>query len=177
MQPKDEDEFVDMLWTMTNHDSGPIAVRYPRGAGPGVKPKENPEIIDIGKAEIIKSGSDVGLIGLGHLFEMAEKTCSKLEEKGHSVSLINPRFIKPIDSSAMIEMAERVKVICTFEDHVLHNGFGAAIIELLHDAGINTPVVRIGWPDEFIEHGNIPALREKHGLTPENAIQMIINKL
>ena len=77
----------------------------------------------------------------------------------------------------MIKMAERVKVICTFEDHVLHNGFGAAIIELLHDAGINTPVVRIGWPDEFIEHGNIPALREKHGLTPENAIQMIINKL
>ncbi|MFL2436517.1 MAG: 1-deoxy-D-xylulose-5-phosphate synthase [Verrucomicrobiales bacterium] len=177
MQPKDEDEFVDMLWTMTNHDSGPIAVRYPRGAGPGVKPKENPEIIDIGKAEIIKSGSDVGLIGLGHLFEMAEKTCSVLEEKGHSVSLINPRFIKPIDSSAIIEMAERVKVICTFEDHVLHNGFGAAIIELLHDAGINTPVVRIGWPDEFIEHGNIPALREKHGLTHENAIQMIMKKL
>tara|TARA_B100001778_G_scaffold319771_1_gene309597 strand:- start:1033 stop:1659 length:627 start_codon:yes stop_codon:yes gene_type:complete len=177
MQPKDEDEFVDMLWTMTNHDSGPIAVRYPRGAGPGVKPKENPEIIDIGKAEIIKNGSDVGLIGLGHLFEMAEKTCSVLEEKGHSVSLINPRFIKPIDSSAIIEMAEKVKVICTFEDHVLHNGFGAAIIELLHDAGINTPVVRIGWPDEFIEHGNIPVLREKHGLTPENAIQMIMKKL
>ena len=177
MQPKDEDEFVDMLWTMANHDSGPIAVRYPRGAGPGVQPKEKPEIIEIGKAEIIKSGNDVGLIGLGHLFEMAEKTCAMLEVQGHSVSLINPRFIKPIDSSAIIEMAKNVKVICTFEDHVLHNGFGAAIIELLHDAGINTPVVRIGWPDEFIEHGNIPALREKHGLTPENAIQLIMEKL
>lgn len=177
MQPKDEEEFVDMLWTMANHDSGPIAVRYPRGAGTGAKPKKIPNIIDIGKAEVLKEGDDVGLIGLGHLFEMAEQTCLMLEEQGHSVSLINPRFIKPIDSLAIKEMAEKVKVICTFEDHVLHNGFGAAIIELLHDAGINTPVVRIGWPDEFIEHGNIPALRDKHGLTAENALKMIMAKL
>ena len=177
MQPKDEEEFVDMLWTMANHDSGPIAVRYPRGAGTGAKPKKIPNIIDIGKAEVLKEGDDVGLIGLGHLFEMAEQACLMLEEQGHSVSLINPRFIKPIDSLAIKEMAEKVKVICTFEDHVLHNGFGAAIIELLHDAGINTPVVRIGWPDEFIEHGNIPALRDKHGLTAENALKMIMAKL
>ena len=95
-----------------------------------------------------------------------------LEVQGHSVSLINLRFIKPIDSSAIIEW-QRMSLYA-LEDHVLHNGFGAAIIELLHDAGINTPVVRIGWPDEFIEHGNIPALREKHGLTPENAIQLIM---
>lgn len=177
MQPKDEEEFVDMLWTMINHDSGPIAVRYPRGAGTGAKPKDEPQKLEIGKAEVIQEGNDIGLIGLGHLFSMAEQTCSSLEKEGHSVALMNPRFIKPIDNAAIKEMASKVKVICTFEDHVLYNGFGAAIIELLHEAEINTPVVRIGWPDEFVEHGNIPALREKHGLSQENAVSLINEKL
>lgn len=177
MQPKDEEEFVDMLWTMVNHDSGPIAVRYPRGTGTGAKPKNEPQKLEIGKAELVQEGNDIGLIGLGHLFSMAEQTCSSLEDQGHSVSLMNPRFIKPMDNSAIKEMANKVKVICTFEDHVLHNGFGAAIIELLHEAGINTPVVRIGWPDEFVEHGNIPALREKHGISHENAMSLINEKL
>ena len=177
MQPKDEEEFVDMLWTMINHDSGPIAVRYPRGAGTGAKPKNKPQKLEIGKAELVQEGNDIGLIGLGHLFSMAEQTCSSLEDQGHSVSLMNPRFIKPMDNSAIKEMANKVKVICTFEDHVLHNGFGAAIIELLHEAEINTPVVRIGWPDEFVEHGNIPALREKHGISYENAMSLINEKL
>ena len=177
MQPKDEEEFVDMLWTMVNHDSGPIAVRYPRGAGTGAKPKDEPQKLEIGKAELVQEGNDIGLIGLGHLFSMATQTCSSLEDQGHSVSLMNPRFIKPMDNSAIKEMANKVKVICTFEDHVLHNGFGAAIIELLHEAEINTPVVRIGWPDEFVEHGNIPALREKHGISHENAISLINEKL
>ncbi|MCH2024797.1 MAG: 1-deoxy-D-xylulose-5-phosphate synthase, partial [Verrucomicrobiales bacterium] len=84
---------------------------------------------------------------------------------------------KPMDGSAIMAMASKVKVICTFEDHVLHNGFGAAVIELLHESEINTPVVRIGWPDEFVEHGNIPALREKHGLSHEDAISLINEKL
>ena len=177
MQPKDEEEFVDMLWTMANYNSGPIAVRYPRGAGTGAKPKDEPQKLEIGKAEVLKEGTDIGLIGLGHLFSMADQTCTSLEEQGHSVELMNPRFIKPMDSTAIKKMASKVKVICTFEDHVLHNGFGAAIIELLHDAEINTPVVRIGWPDEFVEHGNIPALREKHGLSHENAVSLINDKL
>ncbi len=177
MQPKDEDEFVDMLWTMANHDSGPIAVRYPRGSGTGAKPKNKPQELEIGKAEVVQSGNDIGLIGLGHLFSMAEQTCTSLEEQGHSVELINPRFIKPMDASTIKAMASKVKVICTFEDHVLHNGFGAAVIELLHESEINTPVVRIGWPDEFVEHGNIPALREKHGLSHEDAISLINEKL
>lgn len=177
MQPKDEEEFVDMLWTMANHDSGPIAVRYPRGTGTGAKPKNKPQELEIGKAEVVQNGDDIGLIGLGHLFSMAEQTCTSLEEQGHSVELMNPRFIKPMDGTAIKEMASKVKVICTFEDHVLHNGFGAAIIELLHESEINTPVVRIGWPDEFVEHGNIPALREKHGLSHQNAISLINGKL
>lgn len=172
MQPKDEDEFVDMLFTM-QHYEGPIAIRYPRGTGPGVTPKAQPAALEIGKAEVLYSGGDVALIGLGHLFSMAEETRDMLTEHGISSSLVNPRFIKPLDVEAIAKVAKEAKVVCTFEDHVLHNGFGCAVIEALHDMGIHTPVVRIGWPDEFVEHGNIPALREKHGLTADAAVKKI----
>jgi 1-deoxy-D-xylulose-5-phosphate synthase len=162
MQPRNEDEFIDMLWTMNNYDKGPIAIRYPRGAGTGAKPKDQPVLLEIGKAEVLQEGKDVALIGLGDLFTLAVETKDALEAQGHSVTLINPRFIKPLDTEAIKRAAKNCAVLCTFEDHVLSNGFGASIIELLHDAGINTPVERIGWPDQFVEHGKPDILREKH---------------
>jgi 1-deoxy-D-xylulose-5-phosphate synthase len=177
MQPKDEDEFVDMLWTMANYDQGPIAVRYPRGSGTGAKPKEHPVLLEIGKAEVVSDGADVALIGLGAMFEVAEAAKKMLEAKGLSVALINPRWIKPLDAAVMEAFGRKVKVVCTLEDHVLHNGFGCAVIEHLHSQGIMTPVVRIGWPDEFIEHGNVPVLRKKHGLTAENAVAKVLTAL
>jgi 1-deoxy-D-xylulose-5-phosphate synthase len=176
MQAKDEDEFVDMLWTMTNHDDGPTAIRYPRGAGSGATPKAKPKLLEIGKGELVQSlpsDGDVTLIGLGTMFEMAEETKALLEKDGLSVGLINPRFIKPLDADLILAEARKAKVICTFEDHVLANGFGASIIELLHDHGVPTPVVRIGWPDKFVEHGKPDVLRADHGLTVEKALQKI----
>ncbi|MEM1296038.1 MAG: 1-deoxy-D-xylulose-5-phosphate synthase [Verrucomicrobiota bacterium] len=173
MQPKDEDEFVDMLWTMAQHDDGPSAVRYPRGAGVGAKPKDEPQLLEIGKAEVVQDGTDVALFGLGSMFEMAEETRDKLEGLGYSVALINPRWIKPLDTQAIEKYARQCSVICTFEDHVLHNGFGGAVIEHLNDAGIKTPVERIGWPDKFIEHGKVDILRKKHGLTSERAVEKV----
>lgn len=177
MQPKDEDEFVDMLWTMAHYDKGPIAIRYPRGTGPGVKPKEKPQLLEIGKAEIVEPEGEVALIGLGDLFPMAQKTRDLLAAQGIQAALINPRWIKPLDTEMLERYARQCKVICTFEDHVLLNGFGCGVIEHLHSAGFNTPVVRIGWPDEFIEHGTIPILRAKHGLTAENAVAKILATL
>src|SRR5262252_6760154 len=97
MQPKDEDEFVDMLWTMVHHNSGPIAIRYPRGAGTGAKPKAAPKLLEIGKAEVVQHGKDVAIFGLGGMFEMAQEAAKKLEAQGISVALINPRWIKPMD--------------------------------------------------------------------------------
>jgi len=173
MQPKDEDEFVDMLWTMANYDKGPSAIRYPRGAGTGATLKETPQLLEIGQAQVISEGSDVCLIGLGHLFEMAEKTKIQLEQQNLSVTLINPRWIKPLDADTILQHARHAKVVCTFEDHVLINGFGASVIELLQDNQITQPVERIGWPDEFIEHGKVPKLREIHGLTVEDAVRKI----
>lgn len=177
MQAKDEDEFVDMLWTMAHYEKGPIAIRYPRGAGVGARPKERPQILEIGKGELVADGSDVALIGLGSMFEMAEEAKRKLEEKGYSVALVNPRWIKPMDTQLLEEMAGKVKVICTFEDHVLHNGFGCAVMEHLYSSGFRTPVERIGWPDEFIEHGTIPILRKKHGLTADDAVAKVLKHL
>ncbi|MDG2125660.1 MAG: 1-deoxy-D-xylulose-5-phosphate synthase, partial [Verrucomicrobiales bacterium] len=173
MQPKDEDEFVDMLWTMANYEDGPSAIRYPRGAGTGATPKEEPVLLEIGKAEMVDDGDDVVLIGLGSMFEMAEEAKVKLEGLGYSVALVNPRFIKPLDSECIEGFAKKCRVVCTFEDHVLKHGFGAAVIEHLHDAQIATQVVRIGWPDAFVEHGKVPILREKHGVTADAAVERV----
>ena len=174
MQPKDEDEFHDMLWTMANYEAGPIAIRYPRGPGPGVKVKDKPVLMEIGKAEVVEAEGEVALIGLGAGFELAEQTRELLKQKGITAALINPRWIKPLDGAVLERFAKQCKVICTFEDHVLSNGFGCGVIEYLSGAGYQTPVARIGWPDEFIEHGTVPILREKHGLTAEAAVQKIL---
>ena len=173
MQPKDEEEFVDMLWTMLNYHQGPIAIRYPRGAGTGAKPKAQPKLLEIGKAEVVQHGREVALLGLGNMFALAQETAKLLEADGVSVALINPRWIKPLDAGTLEFFARSVDVICTFEDHVLHNGFGCAVMEYLSEARIHTPVVRIGWPDQFVEHGSIPILRKKHGVTAEAAVEKI----
>jgi 1-deoxy-D-xylulose-5-phosphate synthase len=174
MQPKDEDEFVDMLWTMVHYNSGPIAIRYPRGAGTGAKPKPEPRLLEIGKAEVVQHGKEVAIFGLGNMFEVAQEAAQKLEAHGISVALVNPRWIKPIDTGTLEFFARSVQVVCTLEDHVLHNGFGCGVIEHLHSQMINTPVVRIGWPDQFIEHGTIPILRKKHGLTSDALVEKVL---
>jgi len=174
MQPKNEDEFVDMLWTIANYNSGPIAIRYPRGAGTGAVPKAAPKLLEIGKAEVVQHGRDVAIFGLGNMFEVAEEAARKLEEKGISVALINPRWIKPLDTGTLEFFGRGVEVVCTIEDHVLHNGFGCAVMEHLHSQMIHTPVVRIGWPDQFVEHGTIPILRKKHGITADALVEKVL---
>jgi 1-deoxy-D-xylulose-5-phosphate synthase len=172
MQPKDEDEFADMLFTMA-HYKGPIAIRYPRGAGTGAKPKAQPKLLEIGKSEVLRHGKQVALIALGNMCELANQTADLLKAQGIDAAVINARWIKPLDTSTIEFFARGCEVICTFEDHVLHNGFGCAVMEHLADQRITTPVVRIGWPDEFIEHGAVPIMREKHGLTAKAAAEKI----
>lgn len=174
MQPKDEAEFASMLKWMAKYDSGPTAIRYPRGVIAGTPTDAKCSPIRLGEGELIQEGTDVALIGLGTFFGMAVRTKELLEEKGYSVSLVNPRFIKPLDTALLEKVARNCKVVCTFEDHVLANGFGASCIEHLHIAGISTRVERIGWPDEFIEHGKPDILQKIHGLTPEDALDKIL---
>ena len=174
MSPKDEEEFADMLWTMANHNDGPTAIRYPRGTGTGAVPKESPQLLKIGEAEVLQDGHDIALVGLGQMFEMAAATRDRLEAMGYSVALINPRWIKPLDATTILKFAGKCRVLCTFEDHVLMNGFGASIIELLHVNALTTPVERIGWPDAFVEHGKPEILRQKHGITVAAAVEKVL---
>lgn len=177
MQPKDEDEFADMLWTMANYSEGPIAIRYPRGAGTGVVPKKKPQLLEIGKSEVLCHGSRVAIIALGNMCELALEAAAELEKQGISTAVINARWIKPLDTATIEFFARGCEVVCTMEDHVLHNGFGSAVIEHLADQRITTPVVRIGWPDQFVEHGTVPVLRAKHGITSAAAVQKILATL
>jgi 1-deoxy-D-xylulose-5-phosphate synthase len=176
--PRDEADFVDMLWTMNHYKAGPIAIRYPRGTGTGAVPLEHPRLLEIGKSEVVRHGSSqparVALFGLGGMCETAEKAASLLEARGISAAVINPRWIKPLDTGTLGFYARSAEVVCTFEDHVLHNGYGCAVMEHLAEEGIHTPVVRIGWPDQFIEHGSVEILRAKYGLTAESAVERIL---
>ena len=177
MQPRDEEEFADMLWTIVHHHQGPMAIRYPRGAGTGAVPKLTPRLLEIGKAEVLRHGTDVALFGLGNFCQMAIETADLLEKSGVRAAVINPRWIKPLDTGTLQFFARSVKVLCTMEDHAVSGGFGSAVAEHLSDAGITTPLVRIGWPDQFIEHGSVPILREKYGLTAQSAVERILAAL
>jgi len=175
--PRNEAEFVDMLWTM-NHYNGPIAIRYPRGVGTGAKPAPQPKLLDVGKSEIVRHGSThpvrVALFGLGNMCAVAEETAALLEKHGISAAVINPRWIKPLDTGTLEFFARSVEVLCTFEDHVLHNGYGCAVMEHLAEECIHLPIVRVGWPDQFVEHGAVEILRKKHGLTAQAALERIL---
>ena len=160
-----------MLQTALEHD-GPSAIRYPRGAGPGVVVKEQPVALAIGKAEVLREGSEVAVWGLGALVPTASAFHSQLEREGYSAALINARFAKPLDTDLLEKYARRVGLIVTFEDHVLMGGFGSAVLEYLSSCNLRVPVVRIGWPDAFIEHGKVDQLREKYGLSVAAALEL-----
>jgi len=178
MAPKDEDELVDMMFTAT-HQQMPVFIRYPRGAGEGVPIKEQPRLLDIGKAEVIQNfsnngGRKIAFFALGNLQRMAKKAAEQLAAEGCDTALINPRFTKPLDAGATEFFGRAADVVVTLEDHVLAGGYGSTVLELFSEKRITTPVVRIGWPDQFIEHAStVDYLREKHGLTVDNTVTLV----
>jgi 1-deoxy-D-xylulose-5-phosphate synthase len=173
MAPKDEDELADMMKTAITL-SGPSAIRYPRGAVAGVARKSEPQVLPVGKAEVIADGSDVALLGLGPMISLARELAVVLERDAYSAAVINPRFIKPLDREMLARYAARVAAFVTFEDHVKMGGFGSAVIEALDEMKLSVPVIRIGWPDQFIEHGKVDALRARYGLTVEAALAQVL---
>jgi 1-deoxy-D-xylulose-5-phosphate synthase len=173
MAPKDENELADMMKTSLELKS-PCAIRYPRGAVSGVARKPAPEALPVGKAEVIADGSDVAILGLGPMLAMAQELGARLEREGFSAAVINPRFIKPLDREMLEVYSRRVAAFVTFEDHVKMGGFGSAVVEALDEMGVSVPVVRIGWPDAFIEHGKVDALRAKYGVTVDEAQAQVL---
>ena len=172
MAPTSEDELADMMYTAMLQP-GPSAIRYPRGTGPGARMKQQPQAVPLGKAEVVQHGDDFAILGLGSLLPLAMELAKNLEQQGYSAAVINPRFIKPLDRELIARYARRANALVTFEDHVLMAGFGSAVIEALSEMGIETPVVRIGWPDRFIEHGKVDQLRARYGVSVEAAIEKL----
>ena len=172
MVPSNEDELADMLYTAMLHD-GPSAIRYPRGAGPGTPLKAKPQALAIGRAEVVREGKEVAIFGLGALLPMAMELADSLDKQGFSAAVVNPRFVKPLDLTMLRRYAEKASVIVTFEDHVLAGGFGSAVLEALEQMQLQVPVVRIGWPDHFVEHGKVNDLRQKSGISVEAALERL----
>jgi 1-deoxy-D-xylulose-5-phosphate synthase len=177
MQPKDEDELVDMLHTSLNLGS-PAFIRYPRGAGVGVKLKSEPKTLAIGQAEVLRQGSNIMLWALGSMVQDALKLADRLEtEENLSVGVVNARFAKPLDRTLLLSHAACIPLLVTLEDHVIAGGFGSGVLEVLQEANCPTAVERIGWPDRFVEHGSsVEVLRAAHGLAPADMYRRVLDR-
>ena len=164
MAPKDENELARMLTTSLAH-KGPIAVRYPRGDVEGVKIEKRDIPLPIGKGEILQKGNDVLILAIGRSVSEALAAHSTLAEKGISATVVNCRFVKPLDADLIGALAGEIPRIITVEENVRQGGFGSAVLECLSDLGITGFHLQcIGIPDTFVEHGPQKILRSKYGI-------------
>ena len=175
MQPKDEDELVDMLHTSLQLP-GPGFIRYPRGAGTGVKIKAQPVALPIGQAEVLREGSHIMIWALGSMVTDALKLAERLAlEENISVGVVNARFVKPLDRALLLSHAACIPLLVTMEDHVVAGGFGSAVLEALHESDCSVAVERLGWPDKFVEHGSsLDILRAAYGLSPDALCSRVV---
>ncbi len=158
MACKDENELRHMLKTAIYHP-GPAALRYPRGAGLGV-PMEEMQILEIGKGETVREGTDVAILAYGHMVAPSVEVAEKLEQEGVSVAVVNGRFAKPVDSELIVKMANQCKCLVTVEEHALDGGWGSAVLETLQENKVlNCPVERIGVGDFPVHHGSPKLIR------------------
>jgi len=173
MSPKDEAELRDMLFTAINYKKGPIAIRYPRGSALGVKMDEHFKQIEIGKAEKIYEGKDIAILAVGNMVDYAMKVHKKLADENISAELINMRFIKPLDINLLNDIANRFDKIVTLEENTIIGGFGSAVSEFIVDNSFKNKILRIGLPDDFVDHGTQAELHKILGIDPEG----IFNKI
>ena len=174
MAPSDEDELADMIQTGLDYQ-GPAFVRYPRGEGMGVTVKETPESLAIGVSKRIKEGLEIDIWAIGTMLDIGNKLAAKLSEHNIHAGVVNPRFVKPLDSTAIAASAKTVKLIVSIEDNVIKGGFGSAISEFLQEENILCPIESIGWPDKFIDHASsVNDLRENEGLDLESILSRVL---
>ena len=173
--PKDTDEMRAMTRFALDYDAGPIAVRYPRGGQEALE-GETPEVV-LGRAETIRDGGDVALIALGAGVKIALDAADQLAERGVLATVINARFCKPLDADTLLSAARRCGAVVTVEDGVVSGGFGSAVLELLALHNVLVPLSMVGLPDEFVEHGPVPTLREQVGLTADEVVRRALMHL
>ncbi|MCQ6273752.1 1-deoxy-D-xylulose-5-phosphate synthase [Bacillus sp. V3B] len=177
MTPKDENEGQHMVYTATQYDDGPIAMRFPRGNGLGVPLDETLKEIPIGTWEVLKEGHDAAILTFGTTIPMAMEAAALLEKQGNSVKVINARFIKPLDRALLTSLFQLNIPLLTIEEAVLQGGFGSAVLEFAHGNGFHhTEISCMGIPDQFIEHGSVKELWKEIGLTTKEVVKKI-NKM
>jgi 1-deoxy-D-xylulose-5-phosphate synthase len=175
MAPKDEAELQRMVVTGINHTSGPIAMRYPRGNGYGVPlMEEGWEELPIGKAEILRNGDDLLILGYGSMVYPAMQTAEILSEHGIEATVINARFVKPLDTELILPLAQRIGRVVTLEEGCLMGGFGSAVAEALLDNNVVVPVMRLGVPDTLVDHASPEQSFATLGLTPPQMVDRIL---
>jgi 1-deoxy-D-xylulose-5-phosphate synthase len=173
MAPKDEAELRNMVYTAIEHCDGPVAVRYPRGSALGVKLESGFSKIEIGKAEKLNDGEDVAILAVGSMVNYAQKASAILKENGINPELINMRFIKPLDTELLDEIAVRHDKIVTLEENNLPGGFGSAVVEYFGDKNYKNDIMRIGIPDKFIDHGTQAELHKQIHIDPAGIAEQI----
>lgn len=173
MAPKDENELQHMLKTAVEC-GGPASIRYPRGGGVGVPLDERPERLEIGKAEVVREGADVAIVAIGSTVYPALEAAEKLAGEQIETTVVNSRFVKPLDRDLLCEVAFSCKRIVTVEEHVLMGGFGSAVLELFEEARVSgVTVKRVGIGDAFVEHGSQAELRGQQGIDAQGIAQAV----
>jgi 1-deoxy-D-xylulose-5-phosphate synthase len=174
MAPKDEAEMRDMMLTMVEHE-GPAAMRYPRGNGVGVPIDVAPRILEIGKAELLRDGGEIAIVAYGSMVHPSLQAAENLAKEGIEATVVNARFVKPLDKELLGALLTRVPRLLTVEDHVISGGFGSAVIEFLADEGITgVETRRLGVPDRFIPHGTQDELRKMCGFDKDAIAQAVL---
>jgi len=165
MAPKDEGEMRDMLFTMVEH-VGPAAMRYPRGSGIGVAIDAEPALLEIGKGEILRDGGEIAIVAYGSMVHPSLQAAENLAKEKIETTVVNARFVKPLDAALLLALAQTKRLIVTVEEAYLAGGFGSAVMELLEENGMQDKVrvVRMGIPDRLVTHGDPKLLLAKYGL-------------
>jgi len=177
MAPKDEAELQRMVVTAINHTEGPIALRYPRGSGYGVPlMEEGWEPLEIGKGEILRQGDDVLIAAYGSMVNPALQTAEILSEHGVEATVINARFVKPLDTDLILPLAQSIGKIVTMEEGCLQGGFGSAIAEAMVDKNQQVPMLRLGIPDILVDHAAVSEAMIELGLTPAQMAEQVLEQ-
>jgi 1-deoxy-D-xylulose-5-phosphate synthase len=165
MAPRDEAMLADMLHTALVYDDGPVALRYPRGAGLGVEIPDHPTPIEIGTGEILREGGTVAILGYGTGVQKALEAADILADRGIAATVADARFAKPIDAGLAAQLAAEHEILVTVEEGVLAGGFGSAVWETLSDTGVAPRILRVGLPDRYVTHGSPALLHQEVGFT------------
>jgi 1-deoxy-D-xylulose-5-phosphate synthase len=174
--PADEADLVDMLHTALSA-GGPFAIRYPRGRAQGAAMPKQPSVLDAGRAQVRRTGTDVALLAAGRMVDVAERTAPLLMEAGVSASVVNLRWVKPLDLETLSWAAQKHSLVVTLEENSSIGGVGAAVLEALSDMAIMAPVLHLGVPDCFVTHGAMDRLLSDVGLTPTGVRDAVIGRL